>query len=105
MVTCAMLRASGLLVVLMLAACAHGTTILLSDFDTSCVQDQDCAVVFVGEICGCDCGNAAIDVAGLAAYHDELAEKGMYCTAKVFCSCQGTPSAVCKAGQCAFVAP
>src|SRR5262245_17102942 len=90
---------------LVLVACLTDTTINLSDFDTSCVQDQDCVTVQVGDICGCDCGNAAINAKDLLAYRAELAETGSHCTVKSFCECQGSPSAVCTAGRCVFVPP
>ena len=105
MVACAMLKSHGFLAVFALAACAQDTTILLSDFDTSCAKDQDCIVVQTGNICGCDCGNSAINVKGSAAYQSEFDDKGTHCTAKTFCGCSDFPSAVCRQGQCAFVAP
>lgn len=98
------LRTSFFLLVLAFAGCLADTTISLSDFHTDCVHDEDCVVVQVGDICGCDCGNAAINVNGLPAYQQELATKGSHCSSKVFCGCTGT-SAVCISGQCAFKRP
>jgi hypothetical protein len=97
-----MLRSFGFLAVLALAACAADTTIALTEFDTTCAKDQDCVNVQVGDICGCDCGNAAINTKDLAAYQAELANKGMHCNTKVFCDCAVPASPVCTQGRCAF---
>jgi hypothetical protein len=84
-----------------LAGC-NSTTISLSDFDTSCVHDQDCVVVTVGEICGCACGNAAINVKDLAAWQAEADAKGAHCDTKSKCECPVSGTATCVAGRCAF---
>jgi hypothetical protein len=96
-----MLRSFGFFAVLALAACAD-TTINLAELDTSCTTAQDCVVVQVGDICGCDCGNAAINTKDLATYQAELTDKGMHCTSKVFCDCAVPAPPVCTQGRCAL---
>jgi hypothetical protein len=92
----------------MLGLLACPTNVPLSDFNTSCVHDTDCVLVFVGDACGCDCGvNAAINVAEQGAYESEFAARRNHCQSKSFCECvfladAGSPSAVCVQGQCAF---
>ncbi len=66
-------------------ACAADTTINLSDFDTTCTKDADCTPVNVGDICGCHCGNAAINVSSLAAYQAELQQKSAHCGNALTC--------------------
>jgi hypothetical protein len=91
------LRAS--LFALLLAACVGDTSISLADFDTSCTVDADCVAVQVGDICGCDCGNAAINKDGLAAYMAELDDKHKSCHTGVFCDC-AVAIAKCTQGKC-----
>ena len=84
-----------------LAAC-FDTTMSLAGFDTTCAQDQDCAVVETGSVCGCDCGNAAINKKGLAAYQAEYQSKAAHCSGPgVGCDC-ATVTPVCTQGQCGF---
>jgi hypothetical protein len=97
-----MLRAYLLLPLLVLAACSQDTSISISDFSTGCVKDADCVVVQVGNICGCDCGNAAINVGELNAYQAEAQAKQKNCHSGIACDCAGTSTAVCKQGQCVF---
>jgi hypothetical protein len=100
-----MIRSSLILLALLTSgACIFDTTMSVAGFDTSCVQDQDCAPVQEGDICGCDCGNAAINVKGAAMYQAELSDKASHCTRKVFCDCVSV-SAVCVQGQCTIKAP
>lgn len=100
-----MTRASLLLPLLMLAACAADTTISLAGFDKSCAEDADCAVVTSGDICGCNCGNDAINRAGLARYQAELQDKQMHCPGPgMACDCVFN-AAGCTQGQCVFKKP
>jgi hypothetical protein len=97
-----------MLPMLTVAVWACTTNVPLSDFDTSCAHDADCAIIFVGDSCGCICGgNAAINVDDLTAYNDEFEARRSHCQSKAVCECGGTldggPSAVCQQGRCAFV--
>jgi hypothetical protein len=97
-----MLRPSLLLLAcLALGACAD-TSINLSDFDTSCAKDNDCVVVNVGDICGCHCGNAAINVSSEAAYDAEEQDKQAHCVNNDPCLCPANGSLACTKGVCVF---
>jgi hypothetical protein len=44
-----------------------------SKYDTTCTTDTDCVSVSAGEICGCQCGGAAVSKAGFAQMQKDLA--------------------------------
>jgi hypothetical protein len=93
-------------VLVALAACGSSDTSLgIAGFDTSCAQDTDCVAVQSGDLCGCDCGNAAINKVDLASYQIQAAAAQSHCGSAVMgCDCAYAP-AVCTQGQCALSAP
>src|SRR5262245_2005192 len=94
---------AGLTLTLALAACAPAdTTIPLQGYDRSCGTASDCVVVQSGDICGCDCGNDAINRADLDKYNAEFADKEGGCSEPVL-ACPCVPVIpVCNQGKCAL---
>ena len=69
----------------MLAACATGTCavrpplfIEASNYDTTCVADSDCVIIYTGEVCSaCRCGTAAVNSGAYEQYLREI--EGVVC--------------------------
>jgi len=89
---------------LFLAACAGNTTIAPEGSERTCTADADCVVVTTGDICGCDCGNDAINVSDLARYKSELEEKSARCPGTAACDCAAV-AAACVQGACKQTTP
>lgn len=77
------------------AACGGTTVVDVTEYDQSCQQDEDCVVVRDGDIC-CGCPNAAINVADLERYRDDLGS----CSAQCDIGCLGETVAFCDDGTC-----
>lgn len=89
---------------LFLAACAGDTTIAPEGFERSCTANADCVVVTTGDVCGCTCGNDAINVADLPRYKSELDEKSQGCSGVDACDCVAV-AAACVQGVCKKTTP
>lgn len=97
------------LIVLALAACggtSTDTTLLISNYKTTCTAASDCAAVFIGDPCtsACRCPNAAIDTTATLQQASDLAVAEALCTnAPGACteSCV-TPTVTCAQGVCAL---
>lgn len=98
----ALARASALAVLaalaLTLAAAGCGDVIDASDFDQTCVVDEDCVVVLVGEMCDCICTTAGINRGDLPKYDAAVRAKacGTLCS-----PCADVSKAACRGGMCA----
>ena len=76
-------------------------TLAASDYSSACVLDSDCVNVYFGSLCTglCTAANAAINVADMARYQQEVQQKTPQ--PPIRCSggpCQGVPA--CIDGQC-----
>ena len=71
-----------------------------STWDTSCVTDDDCAIVHEGEVCSaCVCGGTAVNVSEYPKYADAVAMAD--CSpGPDFCDCATVDEAWCDAGTC-----
>jgi hypothetical protein len=91
-------RLARALLVLSVAWAGCGDVILASDFDQSCVADDDCVTVVVGEMCDCVCTMAAINKSDLAEYEKVATDR----PCNTLCApCEANATAVCDAGRCA----
>lgn len=93
--------------VLLTWATAHcgghaNTTMSTASYDRSCATDNDCAVVYAGDVCSdCNCPNAAISRTAEASYAKELASRERACEpSRVSCFCNFS-AAFCNQGTCA----
>jgi hypothetical protein len=67
------------------------------DYDRSCVEDTDCMVITVGDICDCPCDFSAINGDDFSDYLDDKVDAA--CTDD--CSpCPGDYEAYCDSGTC-----
>jgi hypothetical protein len=97
------------LALLALAACggtSTDTTLLISNYKTTCTAASDCAAVFIGDPCAsaCRCPNASINTTATLQQASDLAAAEALCTsAPGVCtaSCV-TPTAACTQGVCAL---
>jgi hypothetical protein len=74
-----------------------------SSYDQTCAVDTDCTAISEGSTCNAcnfSCGNAAINVRGLAQYMKDTAD--LYPSAYELCpsSCGGPQSTCCRGGTC-----
>jgi hypothetical protein len=72
-----------------------------SDYDQSCITDQDCATVFEGDTCiyQCQCPNAVVSRSALA-YYPVFPERA------VICPCYQLPvPPTCTGGVCTWCPP
>lgn len=77
---------------------ACSSTLYLDDYDRTCATDEDCVVVFVGDVCDCNCnGVGAISKKGEESYRRDRSgiECGNACE-----PCAPRHVAVCRAGRC-----
>lgn len=85
-------------------ACSSSTapTIKASDYDQTCAQSTDCAVIDEGSSCCGGCGNAAINKKDLSRYQSDATKRRSACTG-VACPAYDCAyaTAVCTAGKCA----
>jgi hypothetical protein len=58
------------LMALMFVACGESTQLSADDYDQSCVVDEDCVLIEVGDIC-CGCERAGINRSALDEYEDD----------------------------------
>jgi hypothetical protein len=69
--------------------------------DRSCTKDEECAVVFAGAVCGCDCAMQAIAAKEVSAYLAQQEAARASCAEHVLCGpCRAAPPARCAAGAC-----
>ena len=79
-------------------------------YDTSCGGDADCAVVVVGENCGCEsCRRTSINAKEVDRYNEDREDDSIECDDvgdEVPCSGIGAPcvepTAFCANGKCAL---
>src|SRR5512144_2658975 len=89
-------RARAVLPLVGVALGCGGTTVVdVTEYDQSCQNDGDCALVVDGDIC-CGCPNAAINHSDLDRYQADLGECDAVCTL----ACVGGVVAFCNAGTC-----
>jgi len=84
---------------LLLAACGD-TEATLDGFDTSCAVAEDCMVVLLGDICGCDCTYGAINSGEAESWADYDASLRDACTDPVDCTPCPDADLSCDAGMC-----
>lgn len=85
------------------ALCLSGcgsTTVNLSDYNTSCTVDADCMAVTVGDVCGCSCGNAAINRSDAARYRSDYSLARSHCTGPECLADCIVPKVTCSTGIC-----
>jgi hypothetical protein len=77
-------------------------TINVSDYNTSCVTSNDCAGVFVGDVCDVCCFNGAINMSDYSRYQSDFSARRQGCPRIISdCFCPDVPA--CVANQCALV--
>ncbi len=84
-----------------------GPTITASDYDQSCVTNDECFTVYEGDVCDpCRCSNAAITFGASQAYDADLEARDDDCDALDFCAADCIDrNAVCVGGTCAAAEP
>lgn len=88
-----------LVVVLLVAGCGN-TTVSLTDYNTSCTADADCMAVTVGSVCGCSCGNAAINRTDAVRYHSDHTAARSHCSGPECLADCAAPKLSCSSGTC-----
>jgi hypothetical protein len=78
------------------------TTMSTASYARACAADNDCALVFAGDVCSaCTCPNAAIAQSAQASYAKEQASRKETCEpSRVSCFCEAA-EAFCNQGTCA----
>jgi hypothetical protein len=73
-----------------------------ASYDRACKADNDCTLVFAGDVCSpCACPNAAISQSAQASYAKELASRKETCEpSRVTCFCPAA-EVFCNQGTCA----
>ena len=84
--------------------CGNETTLYANDYDRSCNEDGDCVVVFVGEMCECNCEYGAINRSAKDRYdedYDSIECDGSCDDVHIDCMfCDDQTRAVCKDSLC-----
>jgi len=89
--------------ILLLALLACGDTPTVPDislYDQTCSVDADCMPVFTGDVCGCDCTQAGINVSEIDAWWEAEAEMSGSCSEILECIACPDSVAVCSEGSC-----
>jgi hypothetical protein len=60
-----------LLLMIVAISCDNTTTLSADNYDTSCLEDSDCVVIFVGEMCECSCNYGAINKSDKEKYDED----------------------------------
>jgi hypothetical protein len=79
------------------------TTIRASDYDQSCTKDDDCALAYSGDVCGCTCPNDPISKRGQQAYSAQLQQLRGQCRSRpaIACDCGALSEPMCATeGKC-----
>jgi hypothetical protein len=77
------------------------TIISAVGYDKSCMTSDDCAQVFVGDVCGCGCTVEAIRASEVERYNQEVAEKRAHCDQVLTCApCPDSHVSLCVSGAC-----
>ena len=107
MVTRSMLPLLLLFVAGLVTGCGSGdettdTLISTAGYDKSCTTNADCKLVFVGNVCGCDCTQEPINASEVERFNQEVGEKSAQCDMVLTCApCSDRLPPVCSAGVCA----
>ena len=91
-----------------LSSCGNGTpvntTLAISNYQTSCTAPSDCIAVFIGNVCGCHCANAAISNADSARYQSEYHSAQQGCQQGLGCGVECVNTTVaCTSNVCAIM--
>lgn len=87
-----------------LSACATDPELTIDGFDATCSEPEDCMAVLVGNVCGCACDYAAINVAEADAWADYDADLRDDCVDPVDCSPCPDATVTCDSGTCSATA-
>jgi len=87
---------------LVLASCGKGTTVAATDYDRLCEADAECALVYVGDVCGCSCTQDGVAVTAVEKVAKDREEARKSCDAVAKCQpCQDSRVAYCLNTTCA----
>ena len=79
----------------------------ISQFDQTCSVDSDCVAVTNGNLCGCACKNAALNIEDLDAWQAHYDDVYANCDPTYMPDCAACPpmEGYCEAGVCQIRMP